>query len=155
MRYYIAYGSNLHVEQMRMRCPGAVPLGTGYLNSYGLLFRGSMSGAYLTIEPRAGYRVPVAVYSVTASDERALDRYEGYPAFYYKKTMRVTYTGIVSGREKTVDAFVYIMHENRPRGVPSQGYVRTCRTGYREWALDPAPLVRAVEEALDKQKKGA
>lgn len=40
-RYYIAYGSNLNVRQMRMRCPSARIIGTSKLNDYELLFKGS------------------------------------------------------------------------------------------------------------------
>ena len=78
-RYYIAYGSNLNVQQMRWRCPGARIIGTSELKDYRLLFKGSKTGSYLTIEPEMGYTVPVAVWEVSAEDERALDRYEGYP----------------------------------------------------------------------------
>ena len=49
-RYYIAYGSNLNVRQMRMRCPSARIIGTSKLNDYELLFKGSKTGSYLAIE---------------------------------------------------------------------------------------------------------
>ena len=84
-RYYIAYGSNLNIRQMRIRCPHARVIGTAVINDYELLLKGSRTGAYLTIEPKEGGEVPVAVWEVTESDETALDRYEGYPVFYYKK----------------------------------------------------------------------
>lgn len=61
-RFYIAYGSNLNVRQMRMRCPDAVIIGTAFIPDYRLLFKGSKSGNYLTIEPHSGSRVPVAVW---------------------------------------------------------------------------------------------
>lgn len=38
-RYYIAYGSNLNVPQMRMRCPHATILGTANLKGWELLLR--------------------------------------------------------------------------------------------------------------------
>lgn len=38
-RYYIAYGSNLNVRQMRMRCPHATILGTANLKDWELLLR--------------------------------------------------------------------------------------------------------------------
>ena len=47
-RYYIAYGSNLNVRQMRMRCPSARIIGTSVLKDYELLFKGSKTGSYLT-----------------------------------------------------------------------------------------------------------
>ena len=52
-RFYIAYGSNLNVRQMRMRCPDAVIIGTAFIPDYRLLFKGSKSGNYLTIEPHS------------------------------------------------------------------------------------------------------
>ena len=57
-RYYIAYGSNLNVEQMMRRCPGAKPIGTAMLEHNILYFRGSGSGYYLPIEPKIGSKVP-------------------------------------------------------------------------------------------------
>lgn len=73
-RYYIAYGSNLNIRQMRIRCPHARVIGTAVINDYELLFKGSRTGAYLTIEPKEGGEVPVAVWEVTESDETALDQ---------------------------------------------------------------------------------
>ena len=40
-RYYIAYGSNLNIRQMKMRCPGARIIGTSVIEDYRLLFKGS------------------------------------------------------------------------------------------------------------------
>ena len=71
-RYYIAYGSNLNVEQMMRRCPGAKPIGTAMLEHNILYFRGSGSGYYLTIEPKIGSKVPVAVWEVTQSGKLPL-----------------------------------------------------------------------------------
>ena len=44
-RYYIAYGSNLNVPQMRMRCPHATILGTANLKGWEL----SVSYTHLTL----------------------------------------------------------------------------------------------------------
>ena len=43
-RYYIAYGSNLNVRQMMRRCPESRVIGTGTLNGWELLFKGSKTG---------------------------------------------------------------------------------------------------------------
>ena len=93
-RYYIAYGSNLNIYQMRFRCPTARIIGTAVIPNYELLFKGSKTGSYLTIEPKKGSSVPVAVWETTDQDELALDRYEGYPAFYYKKELTLPIKGI-------------------------------------------------------------
>ena len=76
-KFYLAYGSNLNVKQMQFRCPDAKIVGTAEIPNYQLLFKGSKTGSYLTIEPKEGSRVPVVAWSVTAEDEAALDRYEG------------------------------------------------------------------------------
>ncbi len=142
-RYYIAYGSNLNIRQMQMRCPGARIIGTSVIEDYELLFKGSKTGSYLTIEHKEGGRVPVAAWEVTESDELALDRYEGYPDFYYKAEMKLPIKGIRTGKIRVRNTFVYIMHEDRPLGLPSDYYVRTCLEGYRSFGFDEAFLEQA------------
>ena len=141
-RYYIAYGSNLNIRQMRWRCPEARIIGTSELKDYRLLFKGSKTGSYLTVESKPGSKVPVAVWEVTAKDEQALDRYEGYPDFYYKKELVLPIKGIRTGKVRNRRAFVYIMHEDRKVGVPSLGYLHTCLEGYRDFGFDEALLMQ-------------
>lgn len=148
-RYYIAYGSNLNVKQMKMRCPGATILGTAKLKDYELLFKGSKTGSYLTIEKKEGSTVPVVVWEVTESDEKSLDRYEGYPIFYYKKEMKLQYKGIRTGKRRTVDAFVYIMNEENPIGVPSIYYMKTCIDGYDTFYFDKNILINAYKKSME------
>ena len=148
-RYYIAYGSNLNIRQMRMRCPHATILGTAVLKGWELLFKGSKTGSYLTIEEKDCGMVPVVIWEVAESDEAALDRYEGFPSFYYKKELRVQYKGIRSGRRRTVTAFVYIMHEDRTIGIPSNFYVRTCLDGYDAFLFDRRVLLAAYDKSVE------
>ena len=143
-RYYIAYGSNMNIPQMRMRCPGARIIGTSVIEDYQLLFKGSKTGSYLTIEPMEGAEVPVVIWEVTETDEKALDRYEGYPNFYYKKEMTLDIKGIITGKVRRRDAFVYIMHEERELGIPSWYYVNTCLDGYRAFGFDEKYLFDAI-----------
>lgn len=150
-RYYIAYGSNLNIPQMRMRCPSARIIGTSEIKDYQLLFKGSKSGSYLTIEPKEGYSVPVAAWSVTEEDELALDRYEGFPAFYYKKEMELPIKGIRSGKVRKRKVFVYIMHENRPLGLPTNFYLATCLQGYRSFGFDKEVLSQAYADSQDRR----
>ena len=142
-RYYLAYGSNLNMEQMKYRCPGAVPLGTTELEGYRILFKGSKTGSYLTVEKAEGFTVPVGVWSVTAEDEERLDHYEGFPHFYYKENLDITYMGLVSRKAHRVKAFVYIMQEDRPFGIPSYLYVNICRQGYADFGFNQETLAQA------------
>ena len=142
-RYYLAYGSNLNVRQMTLRCPDARIIGTAVISDYRLMFKGSKSGSYLTIEEAPGMEVPVGVWEVSDRDELALDRYEGYPGFYYKKELTLPIEGIRSGKVRMRDAFVYIMHEERSLGVPTPSYLQTCLTGYKHFGFDPMHLFEA------------
>ena len=145
-KYYLAYGSNLNVRQMAWRCPTAKAVGTAIIKDYELLFKGSKTGAYLTIEPKVGAEVPVAVWSVEPSDALNLDRYEGYPAFYYKTELELP-VRYFSGKTVLRKAFVYIMHEERPLGLPIVSYVRTCLDGYRNFGFDESVLLAALENS--------
>ena len=145
-RYYIAYGSNLNVRQMKYRCPTAKIAGTAVIRDYELLYKGSKTGSYLTIEKKKGSLVPVAVWKVTAADEHSLDLYEGCPNFYYKKNMKIK----LSETGKMIDAFVYIMHEERRFGIPTSAYVSTCKFGYTVFGFD----FKYLDEAYEKSLKG-
>lgn len=151
-RYYIAYGSNLNVPQMRWRCPDARIIGTGSIDGYELLFKGSITGSYLTIEKAEGGSVPVTVWEVSEEDEKALDRYEGYPRFYYKTDMRIAVSGIRTGKIRVRDAFVYIMHEDRGTGLPTEDYYRVCLEGYRTFGFDERYLIDAVKRSREMMR---
>lgn len=111
-RYYIAYGSNLNLRQMKMRCPTAKVMGTAVIKDYELLFKGSLTGAYLTIEPKEGSEVPVAVWTVTEADEEALDRYEGCPVFLLQKGYGTGYQGNTD-RENKKKKMLCVYHARR------------------------------------------
>ena len=154
-RYYIAYGSNLNIGQMRHRCPSARIIGTSEIPGYQLLFKGSRSGSYLTIEKKEGSRVPVAAWEVSPEDELALDRYEGFPRFYYKAEMTLPITGIRTGKVRNRKVFVYIMHEDRKLGIPSGFYVDSCLEGYDAFGFDEKYLeevLRLSEEAAYEEE---
>ncbi len=146
-RYYIAYGSNLNILQMRTRCPGARTVGTAEIKDYELLFKGSKTGAYLTIEKKEGGRVPAAVWLVTEDDELGLDRYEGFPNFYYKAELELPVRYLDSNVVRKRKGFVYIMHEDRKIGIPSQYYMNTCLAGYRYFGFDKRLLIDAYNSS--------
>lgn len=152
-RYYLAYGSNLNVRQMRLRCPNARPVGTAVLKNYELLFKGSLTGSYLTVEHKEGSTVPLGVWEVDEKDELHLDQYEGYPNFYYKKEIPINYTGLVSGKTRKGIGFIYIMHEERKIGIPTTFYMRTCMEGYDNFGFDINPLINAYNKSTKEINK--
>lgn len=137
---YVAYGSNLNVEQMAYRCPDAEPVGTGIIQDYRLAFKALHSCAFATIEACEGEFVPVAVWRIGRRDEAALDRYEGYPTHYMKKTVNVLMDD-ESG--DSVTGLVYIMNESAVPLLPSQGYFEAVLSGYHSFGLDEKKLYAA------------
>ena len=88
------------------------------------------------------------MWEVSAADELKLDRYEGFPNFYYKREMRIPVKDIHTGKTWRCNAFVYIMHEDRKLGVPTDMYVRTCLDGYRDFGFDTDFLFDAYDKSL-------
>lgn len=143
-KLYLAYGSNLNLEQMANRCPTAKVVGNSKINGYRLLFRGAHAGAVATIEPFKGESVPVLAWEITPADEAALDRYEGWPFLYRKETIKVRLNG------KTMQAMVYIMNEGRPLGQPSCYYYSTILDGYKSAGFDVEILRKAVADSFEE-----
>ena len=143
-RLYIAYGSNLNLEQMKRRCPTAEVVGTAELKNWRLRFRGGSHSAVATIEREQGFTVPVLIWRIQPEDEVALNRYEGFPFLYRKETLRLTVNG------KRVRAMVYIMNEaGHPYGIPSAGYLNTIREGYESAGFNVSILYDAVKHSKE------
>ena len=151
-KLYVAYGSNLDRQQMAFRCPTATVVGTGTIKDYRLMFKGSKTGSYLTIEPAPGFEVPVAVWSVTAHDEMRLDIYEGFPQFYYKADVRLPVHYSESDKVVMKNAFVYIMHEDHHLGRPSKSYMDVCTNGYEDFGFDLQVLREAYKFSIGEVK---
>lgn len=131
MKLYIAYGSNLNVQQMHRRCPDARLFRTGLLNNWILVFRGSKTGAYATIKRKQGSMVPVAIWKISDKDELNLDKYEGYPVFYHKQN---AYVLLENGSR--IKGMMYVMRKEAIPGKPSKQYIKTIAQGYIDTGLD-------------------
>ena len=99
-KFYLAYGSNLDMDRMGRRCPYAVPVGVTEICGYRLLFKKSKTGSYATIEQDANESVPAVVWKLSEYDERLLDRYEGFPRYYYKKQFQLPVWNMSGNRMK-------------------------------------------------------
>lgn len=135
-RIYVAYGSNLHTGQMAYRCPDAKVVAVGMLEDYKLSFAGWPSHGVATITPCKGFKVPVALWAISESDEKSLDVYEGWPALYRKEEIEVT---LFNGSKVT--GMVYIMNEKynnktMVESAPTIRYLNTIETGYRTFGFD-------------------
>lgn len=144
-KYYIAYGSNLSVEQMRFRCPNARIAGQAVLEGWELLFKGCA-----TIEPNKEKNTPVLVWEISEADEERLDIYEGYPHYYRKEDLTVE---VVSegGEPKTVTAMVYIMENDFGRTNPSIIYYGVLHDSYKALHFPMHVLEGALKKCIGKE----
>jgi gamma-glutamylcyclotransferase (GGCT)/AIG2-like uncharacterized protein YtfP len=133
--YYAAYGSNLNVEQMKLRCPNAVPFITYNIWGYRLIFRGV---ADIIKSHRHDY-VQTMLWHITPECEAALDRYEGFPHLYRKQYWNYPYA-----KEWKVMAYVMNRGEIRP---PSQTYYNSIVDGYFDHGLCTRSLSAARRES--------
>ena len=140
---YFAYGSNLNVGQMAVRCPMAQLVCRAVLEGYELAFRCGV----LTVLPKEGGRVDGLLWKVNAWDERALDRYEGYPHLYTKERLSVQ----TSNGPQTVVAYVMTAPYCEKAQPPTSTYLQTVLTGYRLAGFDPDAVLRAAAKARKMQ----
>lgn len=140
-RLYIAYGSNLNIEQMASRCPDARVVGAGELKGYRMLFRASGRPGVATVEPCEGRAVPVLVWEISSSDEDSLDIYEGWPNLYRKENLTAE---LENG---PVGTMPYVMNDGRHLSAPSGSYFATIMEGYEVADFDTAVLYKVVAES--------
>ena len=141
---YIAYGSNLSVEQMKYRCPDAKVIGMAAVKDWKLVFR-----THATIEPAEGRVVPVLIWEISAGYEKRLDLYEGVPSYYYKQDMTLTMTDLDGRNPQEVTAMVYLMADGHPIRTPMKSYYSTLEEGYQRFGFNSYLLERAFEEAME------
>lgn len=134
-KLYIAYGSNINLEQMAYRCPTAERISTGFVENYELEFR-----RVATIIPKQDNKVPVLVWELKPEDEKSLDRYEGFPNMYRKETIPVKIG------DEVVDGMVYIMNGGQI-SPPPESYYTGILKGYVDNGMDTSYLKAASERA--------
>lgn len=137
MALYIAYGSNMNLEQMKFRCPKSKRIGLGKLMGYKLVF--NIHADVIRTDDLQD-EVPVVLWDIHDDDWKSLDRYEGFPNYYIReKVLVMTDSGVV------VEAIVYVM-TNRRKGIamPYSSYFNTILTGYKENGINTEWLYNAL-----------
>ena len=137
---YIAYGSNINLEQMAYRCPHSKVLGISEIKDFELEFRG-----VATIVPKENASVPVLIWELDERDLPILNRYEGWPRLYRQEKMEFELKG------KTFEGMVYLMNYGEI-SLPSQQYYNTILQGYRENRLDESYLQKALENSIRQEQ---
>lgn len=139
---YAAYGSNLNYEQMAYRCSHSEPVGIGVIKDYVLCF-----DYHADIRPKIGERVPVLLWDIAPEDWDGLDRYEGVPKYYVKKTVTVYFNG------EEVDAIIYVMVNSHYYRFPSEDYYLIIAEGYNQNGMNTECLRKAILYTATKLEK--
>ena len=143
---YVAYGSNMNLEQMDYRCPNSYVVCNGKLKGWKLVF--NIHADVIKTNDKNDY-VPVVVWNIADSDWTRLDMYEGFPSYYVKETVNV-----ILEDGKVEKAIVYTMANNR-KGIcrPSESYFECIETGYIENGIDVDYLYNVLEYSLNNETR--
>jgi len=133
---YVAYGSNLDLEQMAFRTPSARPVETMELPNWQLVFKGVAD-----IIPKENATVQLGVFEMpSVEDWESLHAYEGtrpQGAMYYLTEIETAYG----------TALTYTMSGGRSVTSPSDSYYGTIERGYKHFGLELDSLEDARERA--------
>jgi len=135
---YGAYGSNLNMQQMAVRCPYAKPVGSIHLEGFELKFRGVAD-----IQKNKKGSVALGLWEISDVCEHALDIYEGYPKLYQKIIVEVTGLQKAFGKK---DLMLYTMNSKQVY-PPSNRYLQSIKDGFTDFNLDTQPLMMALKDS--------
>ena len=126
-----AYGANMDVAAMALRCPRSKPLGVARLMRHRLA---AMREGWLTVTRDASATVHGVLWDVALADVAALDRYEGVREGLYVKMLQAVVMDTGAKR-----ALVYFGANAGP-GVVRADYLQTVIAAARQWELPAQAL---------------
>lgn len=129
---YLAFGSNLSVEQMEERAPGFRTIERVLIAGQRLAFGGRNNVATLVAD--GGFQAAGVVYWMSEADFEVMDKSEGV-VFSTKKyrRLRVDLDGYGPGRP----VYTYLLREGETEGaVPSKRYSEKILRGMDYWEFD-------------------
>ena len=139
---YFAYGSNINLNQMAVRCPDAKVVEPAVLENYELLFRGNAHGyGVATIRFKEGSQVHGLLWRLTPECEQNLDTYEAYPQLYDKQKVPLR---TKSGKQVWAMAYVMTHEWKRIPTTPVPSYYTGILEGFQQNGLPE----QALEDSL-------
>lgn len=144
LKAFAAYGSCLHLEAMKQRCPHAKAIGKAILPGWRLVWKGPQEqSALLTIEPEADARTELGIFLIDWQEEKLLDQYECYPELYSKSYVFVD-VELFSGESVRMEVFFYRMDQSMPYNLPKPSDFEVYLASYFSFGLDPKQLQQAL-----------
>ena len=144
MPLYFAYGSNMDVEAMRLRCPKSRALGRARLARHRFFI---MSSGHASVQPDPRMDVHGALYDLALSDVQALDRYEETGRGLYSKLTQP----VLRVDAAPVRALLYVGHD-RAAGFARSGYIAEVIAAARGWNL-PAAYITHLESFTNAKSR--
>ena len=140
--YYLAYGSNTNIDQMKRRCPSASLICTYTLPNFSLRFC-----YHADVVQDFGKSVKCVVWYLTEKDIAELDLYEGVPQYYVKRYVSINLPDI--GRCK---ALLYQMAPERNKELcePSKAYANGIAYGYKDNNIPLSQMTNAPGFKIDQ-----
>jgi hypothetical protein len=115
---------------MLERCPGAKPRFSAVLPNYKMVFTGwsrTWHGAMANLQPFRSAKVKGAIYEVTESGMRLLEKHDvGYTRF------NVT---VFDEDNVSHPAVTLLKPGHEEESAPSQQYIDVIKQGYRDWSI--------------------
>ncbi|KAL9104883.1 MAG: hypothetical protein Q9163_000200 [Psora crenata] len=134
---YFGYGSNLWREQMLLRCPSSTYIGIGRLDGFRWFI--NERGYANVIRDDDGSHVYGLIYTLTLTDEAALDRNEGVPNVYEKALIPVNFWSPEDGnvvdttqKSEVKSMLVYIDSKRNSESKPKKEYIYRMNAGVKD-----------------------
>ncbi|HNV97553.1 MAG TPA: gamma-glutamylcyclotransferase [bacterium] len=126
--FYFAYGSNMDLERMTLRCgeKNFVGFSNSHLKDFKFYF---YNRGYANIKPQKSSIVYGALYKINKNCLDGLDKAEGYPNLYQRQIVKII------NPIGNFDAQVYIVKNDNSIGVPSQSYFDAVIKGAAQYGL--------------------
>ncbi len=132
---YFAYGSNLDLRQMKMRCPSSKLVSKGSLSGYRLTFNkysGGWDGGVADVIRDKDSEVWGLVFEISDSDLERLDRYEG--CYKDKPSLYERWKAVIDTPDGQIcDVWVYTVVKNQEFVQPTLEYLQIIKDAAVRW----------------------
>lgn len=133
---YFAYGTNLNLDQMKVRCPNIKIIKMVLLKDFTLYFT---SRSIPSIKYEDNAETWGVLFDIDKSCENSLDKYEGFPTLYLKKNIEV-----IDKDGGKFDCFAYVANEVQ-EGKPGRQYLEKLLAGAVQNNL-PEDYIEQIKE---------
>jgi gamma-glutamylcyclotransferase (GGCT)/AIG2-like uncharacterized protein YtfP len=115
MKYYFAYGANMDLDAMFVRCPYVKFIEVGELKGYRFIINTRGVASFVPDITSSVYGI---IWSITKEDEASLDYFEGIQKGWYSKH---TFEVEEIANKNILDCLVYVSSDSK-EGTPIKDY---------------------------------